>query len=94
MVPSSAVWCCQGVGEPAQFCRQEVRVRVEHERRLPASHVLYPQKVRASREGDFPELGYFTLSQLMSIRGPMGLKVERDLYFGKHSLAEVMEKSL
>lgn len=27
------------------------------------------------------ELGYFTLSQLESLRGPWGLKVERDLYF-------------
>lgn len=27
------------------------------------------------------ELGYFTLSQLENLRGPWGLKVERDLYF-------------
>jgi len=28
-----------------------------------------------------PELGYVSLSELMSIRGPFGLKIERDLYF-------------
>jgi hypothetical protein len=27
------------------------------------------------------ELGYFRLSELESIKGPYGLKVERDLYF-------------
>jgi hypothetical protein len=27
------------------------------------------------------ELGYFSLSEIEELRGPMGLKVERDLYF-------------
>lgn len=27
------------------------------------------------------EYGYFTLSQLMKVRGPFGLPVERDMYF-------------
>lgn len=31
--------------------------------------------------GQESELGYFTLSELMSARGPMGLKIERDMYF-------------
>jgi len=31
--------------------------------------------------GDFPELGYFSLSELKSTRGKLGLPVERDLYF-------------
>jgi hypothetical protein len=35
--------------------------------------------------GHEKELGYFTLSELESVRGPGGLKIERDLYFeGKH----------
>ena len=29
----------------------------------------------------FPELGYVSLAELTALRGPMGLKVERDLYF-------------
>ncbi len=29
----------------------------------------------------FPELGYVSLSELSRLRGPMGLPVERDLYF-------------
>ena len=31
--------------------------------------------------GDFPELGYFTLSSLEGARSPWGLKVERDLHW-------------
>ena len=27
------------------------------------------------------ELGYFSLAELQSVRGPLGLRVERDLYF-------------
>ncbi len=35
------------------------------------------------------ELGYFSLSELESLRGPYGLGVERDLYFGSdHTLRE------
>ena len=40
------------------------------------------------------ELGTFSLSELKSVRGPLGLGIERDLYFGKHTLAEVMERRL
>jgi hypothetical protein len=28
-----------------------------------------------------PELGYVSLAEIMSVRGPLGLPVERDLYF-------------
>lgn len=34
------------------------------------------------------ELGYFVLSELMSVRGPGGLTIERDLHFGEHTLSE------
>ena len=34
------------------------------------------------------ELGYFSLDELESIRLPMGLSIERDLHFGKMTLAE------
>lgn len=40
------------------------------------------------------ELGYFSLKELESVKGPLGLGVERDMYFGEHTLAEVMEKQL
>lgn len=41
------------------------------------------------------ELGYFSLDELQSVKGPLGLGIERDLYFGcKHTLAEVMEKAI
>ncbi len=38
------------------------------------------------------ELGYFSLSELLSIRGPLGLPVERDLYFVPKSLQELMNR--
>lgn len=43
-------------------------------------------------EGEF---GYFTLSQLQSLRGRFGLRVERDMYFdcGKTTLAEVLRET-
>ena len=37
------------------------------------------------------ELGYFSLDELEQFRGRFGLGIERDLHFGEHSLAEVME---
>ena len=42
-------------------------------------------------EGEF---GYFTLSQLQSLRGRFGLRVERDMYFncGKTTLAKVLNE--
>ncbi len=41
--------------------------------------------------GDFPEFGYFTLSELESINMG-GLKVERDIYFKPCKLKEVVDK--
>ena len=35
------------------------------------------------------ELGYFSLEELESVRGPLGLAVERDLYFKPRLLSEV-----
>lgn len=41
--------------------------------------------------GDFTELGDFSLSELQSIKGPMGLKIERELGFKPTSLSEIRE---
>jgi len=38
------------------------------------------------------ELGYISISELENLRLPMGLKIERDLWFEKMPLKEVMEK--
>lgn len=38
---------------------------------------------------DCAELGYVTLSELESLRGKLGLPVERDLYFKPKPLSEV-----
>jgi len=35
------------------------------------------------------EFGYFTLSELEGVTGPMGLKIERDLYFKPCKLSEL-----
>jgi hypothetical protein len=37
------------------------------------------------------ELGYFSLSELESARGGLGLPIERDLYFEPRSLREIKE---
>ena len=39
------------------------------------------------------ELGYFSLSELKSINGPMGLKIERDLYFNPKRLSEIKDNN-
>jgi hypothetical protein len=44
--------------------------------------------------GDFDEFGNFSLHEFQSVQGPFGLGIERDLHFGEHTLAEVMEKRL
>jgi hypothetical protein len=36
------------------------------------------------------ELGYFSLIELKEVKGPFGVGVERDLYYGDHTLAEVL----
>ena len=39
-------------------------------------------------KGDFNEYGTFSLSELESIKGPMGLTIERDLYFTPRPLSQ------
>lgn len=43
-------------------------------------------------DGLFPELGSFRLSELQSIRGQLGLPVERDLYFKPCRLSSIQAK--
>ena len=40
-------------------------------------------------EGHEKELGYFSLKELKSAKGPMGLPIERDLYFKPKMLEEI-----
>ena len=40
-------------------------------------------------DGHEKELGYFSLKELESVKGPMGLPIERDLYFKPKTLEEV-----
>ncbi|MHC4070493.1 MAG: DUF2958 domain-containing protein [Planctomycetota bacterium] len=40
-------------------------------------------------EGQCKELGYFRLSELESVRGPMGLPIERDLHWKPKTLEEI-----
>lgn len=41
-------------------------------------------------DGFEKELGYFSLTELESLRGPLGLPIERDLYFKETSLEKIM----
>lgn len=40
-------------------------------------------------DGQCKELGYFRLSELESVNGPMGLPIERDLYWKPKTLEEI-----
>ena len=40
-------------------------------------------------DGDFPELGYFSLSELTAVRGKLGLPLERDLDFQPRRLSQL-----
>lgn len=40
-------------------------------------------------DGDFPELGSFSLSELMSVRDQLGLPIERDRFFKRCRLSEL-----
>jgi hypothetical protein len=44
-------------------------------------------------EGLENELGYFCLSELESVRGPFGLRIERDLYFQPCRLSQARAKT-
>jgi len=39
--------------------------------------------------GNVKELGYFSLAELQSVRGSMGLPIERDLYWNPKTLVEI-----
>ena len=40
-------------------------------------------------DGQFKELGYFSLNELQKVHGPMGLPIERDLYWKPKTLKEI-----
>ena len=40
-------------------------------------------------DGHEKELGYFSLSELQSVRGPVGLPIERDLHWQPKTLREI-----
>ena len=40
-------------------------------------------------EGFEKEFGYFSLAELKSVKGPMGLPIERDLYWKPKTLKEI-----
>jgi len=44
---------------------------------------------KALVEGFEKELGYFSVAEIQQARGPLGLQVERDLYFSPTPLSEL-----
>lgn len=40
-------------------------------------------------DGHVMELGYFSMAELQTVRGPMGLPIERDLYWSPKPLGEI-----
>ena len=43
-------------------------------------------------QGMETELGYFSLDEFATVRGPFGLGIERDLHWSERTLAEVKSK--
>ena len=43
-------------------------------------------------DGHELEFGYFSLLDLRGIQGPLGLPIERDLYFEPKSLGELLDR--
>jgi len=41
-------------------------------------------------DGHYKELGYFTLNDLLSQKGPGGLRIERDMHFDGKTIKDVM----
>ena len=44
--------------------------------------------------GHEDEIGYFSLDELQGIKGRLGVGIERDSYFGEHTLAEALAKPI
>lgn len=42
--------------------------------------------------GHVAELGYFSLSELRSVKGPLGLAIERDRHLGSITVGEARER--
>ena len=42
-------------------------------------------------KGHYEEWGYFSLEELQEVRGPLGLKIERDLHFKPTKFKEIQE---
>lgn len=40
------------------------------------------------------EFGYFSLNELQSVKGKLGIGIERDKHFGKHFLSEAIAKNI
>jgi hypothetical protein len=43
-------------------------------------------------DAEMAELGYISIEELETLRLPLGMKIERDLWFDKMPLKEVMER--
>ena len=53
--------------------------------------VIAPDRIGfgfATLDGQFGELGYISLDEIESVKLPLGLKIERDLYFTPKTLKE------
>jgi len=47
--------------------------------------------MRSPAGKEYDELGYSSLDDFEKFRGSFGIRIERDLHFGNHTLKEVME---
>ena len=50
--------------------------------------------VLSGLDTSFDELGFFSLEELEKVKGPAGLKIERDLYFTPTPLSEIRSRAI
>lgn len=62
----------------------------EGERQKDSSDMMFFGYVRGMEN----EFGYFCLSEIESVQGPGGLKIERDAHFGEHMLSEAIDNQI
>ena len=83
---------------PPLYSQEHVKDPVAVIKYFLGSWTWYIVEGEKQEEGDYlffglvigleTELGYFRLSELQEIRGPLGLPVERDLYFSPKKISE------
>ncbi len=88
---------------PALYSQEHNQDPIVHSKFFtPDSNWTWLVTEGSAQDGDFlffgyvigleEEWGYFVLSELESVRGPLGLEIERDLHFQAGAFSQVIER--